>query len=76
MEINAFPNRLDLRDDLVKMASGLGVKFIIDTDAHAVSQMVNMPYGVAVARRGWVEAKSVVNTWDWKKLAEWFKISE
>jgi DNA polymerase (family X) len=75
MEINAFPNRLDLRDDLVRMAVTLGVKFIIDTDAHQVSQMDNMPFGVSVARRGWVEAKDVVNTWQWKDLAKWFSIT-
>lgn len=74
LEINAFPNRLDLRDDLVRRAIVFGVKFIIDTDAHEISQMENMPYGISVARRGWVEAKEVVNTWDWKDLAEWFNI--
>lgn len=74
IEINAFPNRLDLRDDLVKMAISFGVKFIIDTDAHEISQMENMEYGIAVARRGWVEAKDVVNTWEWTKLKDWFNI--
>ncbi len=74
LEINAHPNRLDLRDDLVRQALKYGVKFIIDTDAHAVDQMDTMLYGVAVARRGWAEKKDVVNTWDWKKFAEWFKI--
>ncbi len=74
LEIDAYPNRLDLRDDLVKMAKGLGCKFIIDTDAHEISQMEVMPFGIAVARRGWVEARDVVNTWDYKKLAKWFNL--
>lgn len=74
LEINAFPSRLDLRDDLVKIAKAVGVKFIIDTDAHEVSQMENMEYGVAVARRGWLEAKDVVNTWEWTNVSEWFNI--
>lgn len=74
LEINAFPNRLDLRDDLVRQALEYGVKFVIDTDAHALEQMNNMLYGVSVARRGWVEAKRVVNTWDWKDFAKWFTI--
>lgn len=74
LEINAFYNRLDLRDDLVKRAIDFGVKFVIDTDAHEVSQMDNMRFGVSVARRGWAEAKDIVNTWDWKKFAEWFTI--
>lgn len=75
LEINAFPNRLDLRDDLVKVALKYGVKFVIDTDAHEISQMDNMKFGVSVARRGWVEKKDISNAWDWKKFSEWFKIT-
>jgi len=41
-----------------------------------VPQMDNMKFGVAVARRGWVTPESVVNTWDWKKFAEWFTLKE
>ncbi len=74
LEINAFPNRLDLRDDLVKQALKYGVKFIINTDAHQISQMDNMRFGVAVARRGWTTKKEIVNTWDWKDFVKWFKI--
>lgn len=74
LEIDAFPNRLDLRDDLVREALKYGVKFVIDTDAHAISQMDNMLFGVSVARRGWAESKDVVNSWDWTKFADWFKI--
>ncbi len=75
MEINAFPNRLDLRDDLIRLAKKDGVKFIINTDSHAIEQMTNMPFGVSVARRGWLTKGDVVNTWDWKDLAKWFNIS-
>jgi len=74
LEINAHPNRLDLRDDLVRQALKYGVKFVIDTDAHAVDQMGTMLYGVSVARRGWAEKKNIVNTWDWTDFAKWFKI--
>lgn len=74
LEINAYPNRLDLRDDLVREALKLGIKFIIDTDAHEVSQMDNMRFGISVARRGWVTQKDIVNAWDWTKFAEWFKL--
>lgn len=74
LEINAHPNRLDLRDDLVRLAKKYGVKFIIDTDAHAIGQMTNMPFGVSVARRGWAIKDDIANTWDWKKITEWFKI--
>lgn len=74
MEINAFPNRLDLRDDLVKLALKYGLKFSIDTDSHKIDQMVNMPFGVSVARRGWATKEDIINTWDWKDLAKWFNI--
>ncbi len=75
MEINSFPNRLDLRDDLVRMALKYRVKFVIDTDAHQVSEMGNMRYGVSVARRGWATKKDVLNTWEWKEFAEWFEVT-
>lgn len=74
LEINAYPNRLDLRDDLVRLALTFGCKFIINTDAHQIGQMDNMKFGVSVAMRGWVPKKDVVNTWDWKDLSKWFKI--
>ncbi len=74
LEINAFPNRLDLRDDLVKLALEYGVKFVINTDAHVVDQMHNMEFGVSVARRGWATKKDIVNTWDWKDFSKWFNI--
>ena len=74
LEINASPNRLDLRDDLVRLAREYGVKFVINTDAHAAPQMINMPYGISVAKRGWAEKKDVVNTWDWTEFSKWFKI--
>jgi DNA polymerase (family 10) len=74
LEINAHPNRLDLRDDLVRMALKFGVKFMINTDSHAAEQMVNMPFGVSVARRGWATKKDIVNSWDWTEFAKWFKL--
>ncbi|OGE14956.1 hypothetical protein A3F00_04115 [Candidatus Daviesbacteria bacterium RIFCSPHIGHO2_12_FULL_37_11] len=74
LEIDSYPNRLDLRDDLVRLALGFGVRFVIDSDAHAIEQMDNMPFGVSVARRGWTEKKDIVNTWGWTKFAKWFKM--
>lgn len=74
LEINAFPNRLDLRDDLVKLALEYEVKFAINTDAHQIEQMENMRFGVSVARRGWATAEDIVNTWDWTDFAKWFKL--
>ena len=74
LEINAYPNRLDLRDDLVRQALMAGCKFMIDTDSHAIEQMLNMPFGVSVARRGWATKEDVANAWEWKKLRSWFRI--
>jgi DNA polymerase (family X) len=74
LEINAYPDRLDLRDDLVRQALKFGVKFIIDSDAHAADQMDHLDFGVSVARRGWATKKDIVNAWEWKKIAEWFDL--
>ena len=74
LEINGYPNRLDLRDDLVRQALAYGVKFIINTDAHRVDQMENMRFGVSVARRGWVGKKDIVNAWNWTEFTDWFEL--
>lgn len=63
MELNSFPNRLDLNDVHCRMAKDYGVLVAISTDAHDATQMgAVIKYGVATARRGWLEAKDVVNT--------------
>ena len=71
LEINAWPERLDLPDSLVKEARDKGVKFTIDTDSHAIDHMENMFYGVSVARRGWCEASDIVNAWPYEKFNKW-----
>ena len=68
LEINAFPDRLDLDDVLVRRARGHGVVFAIDTDSHAVPHLDYIRYGVAVAQRGWVSADEVINTWPLDRL--------
>jgi DNA polymerase (family 10) len=68
IEINANPQRLDLRDVYVKRALELGVKLAINTDAHHSDHLAFMHYGVAVAQRGWATGADVVNTWDVAKL--------
>jgi DNA polymerase (family X) len=62
IEINAFPNRLDLPDNLVRLARQTGVQFSIDTDSHHSKHLSLMEYGVSVARRGWCEKKDIINT--------------
>lgn len=71
VEIDAYPDRLDLKDEYIRMAIGLGVKISIDTDAHATSHMHYMELGIAQARRGWAEKKDVINT---RPLAEMIKL--
>jgi len=68
IEVNAHPKRLDLTDVNCRRAKELGVKVVINTDAHSVDQLDLMKYGVITARRGWLEAKNVVNTSSLKKL--------
>jgi len=62
MEINAFPNRLDLDDVNSRAAMERGVRMTIGTDAHSPDHLELLPLGVSVARRGWLEAKDVANT--------------
>ncbi len=72
MEINAFPNRLDLSDVNCRHARDLGCLLTINTDSHDVAHLTNMQYGVFTARRGWIEARNVINTWDVEELRKWF----
>lgn len=71
VEINSFPERLDLPDGLVKEAIDSGVKLIIDTDSHAVSGMELMRYGVSVARRGWAQKKDILNCLPYTDMKKW-----
>jgi len=73
LEINAFPERLDLRDQDIKKAKEAGCAFAIDSDAHATEHILYLRYGVGQARRGWVEKKDVVNTWPLKKMLSFLK---
>ena len=73
LEINAHPARLDLDDIHARRAVELGILLSINTDAHSDSDMDLMPFGVATARRGWVEAESVINTWDTPRLLGWLR---
>jgi DNA polymerase (family 10) len=62
LELNAFPERMDLNDVNCRMAKEIGVRVAISTDSHNVPQLDNMFFGVAMARRGWLEKKDVLNT--------------
>lgn len=73
VEIDAFPERSDLRDAHVRMAVGLGVKLVIDTDAHHPSHLAYLDLGVAIARRGWASTRDVLNARPLKELLAWLK---
>lgn len=70
MEINSSPERLDLNDVLIREGKRFGVKFAINTDAHSPLHLDNSVYGVITARRGWLEPKDVVNTYNLDELKE------
>jgi DNA polymerase (family 10) len=74
MEINAHPARLDLDDVHAKRAIEMGINLTINTDAHTDTDMDLMHFGVSTARRAWVEAEDVINTWSVEKLLKWLKI--
>jgi DNA polymerase (family X) len=68
MEVNAHPDRLDLADKYCKMAKDMGVKVAISTDAHSTGDLSFMRFGVAQARRGWLEPGDVLNTRNWEEI--------
>ena len=68
MEINSSPERLDLSDELILAARAAGVKFAVNTDAHATAHLDNLRYGVGAAQRGWLTAEDVINTWTLRRL--------
>lgn len=68
MEVNSFPDRLDLSDELILRAKRHGVKFAINTDSHATVHLGYLRYGVATAQRGWLTADDVINAWPLAKL--------
>jgi len=73
LEINSFPERLDLNDQNIRRAKEAGVKMVINTDSHRKDQLRYIEFGIAQARRGWAERKDIVNTQSLEKLLKFFK---
>lgn len=73
LEINANPARLDLEAQYARRAVELGILLAVDTDAHRIAELDLMHYGISTARRGWVEAPSVLNTWSLEKFEAWVR---
>jgi DNA polymerase (family X) len=73
LEINGSIYRLDLNDVMARAVQDAGVLLAIGSDAHSTAQLDQIRYGIFQARRGWVEARSVVNTWTWATLSGWLQ---
>ena len=75
LELNAHPQRLDLRDTHVRSAIAAGAKIAINTDAHAAVDLDNMSYGILTARRGWARKQDVVNAMTAAQFRKWVRRS-
>jgi DNA polymerase (family 10) len=73
LELNAHPDRLDLTDRHSKMAKEIGLKVVVSTDAHRITDLDFMRFGIYQARRGWLEPMDVLNTRDLKQLRKLLK---
>ena len=73
LEINSWPGRLDLPDNIIKLAVDNNLKMVINSDSHNVEQMSLQKYGVFMARRGWAEKDDILNTLSYNKFSEWLK---
>jgi DNA polymerase (family 10) len=68
LEINANPDRRDLKDVDARLAAEAGVPIVINSDAHSRRTLSVIRYGVATARRGWLTKENVANTRTWPQL--------
>ncbi len=75
IEINATPLRMDLPYELIREAARAGVKFSINSDSHHITQLDNICWGVSQARKGWLEADSVINTLSARNLIGMLNLS-
>lgn len=73
LEIDAFPDRSDLKDEHIRKCAKAGVKMSIDSDAHAIFHMDYLEWGIAQARRGWATKGDIVNAWSLEKMIKFLK---
>lgn len=73
LEINAYPERADIKDDYIRKCVAAGVKMSIDSDAHSVGHFQYLECGVAQARRGWAEKKDIINAWPVERMLKMLK---
>ena len=74
LEINASPERLDLKSDHVRRAMELGVVFAVNSDSHRTHQFDNMRFGIQTAKRGWVTSSRFINTLNYPELEAFLKL--
>jgi DNA polymerase (family 10) len=73
LEIDAYPDRLDLKDEHIRKCVEAGVKLAIDSDAHSIAHFSYLEYGLAQARRGWATKNDVINAWPLEKMLSFLK---
>jgi DNA polymerase (family X) len=73
LEINSYPERLDLGDVNIWAAKQYGIKMVINTDAHQVDQLHLIKFGISQARRGWAEKRDIINAWPAAELLKMMK---
>jgi DNA polymerase (family 10) len=73
LEIDAFPDRLDLKDEYIRKCVEAGVKMAIDSDAHSADHLQYLEYGIAQARRGWATKNDIINAWPLEKMIKMLK---
>ncbi|MBM7582164.1 DNA polymerase (family 10) [Caldicoprobacter guelmensis] len=73
IEINSSPYRLDLDWRYIKHAKERGVKFAICPDAHSIEGLEDVKYGIGIARKGWLEAKDVINTYEIQQVLDFLR---
>lgn len=73
LEIDAYPDRLDIKDEYIRKCVEAGVKMSIDSDAHSTSHIKYLEFGIAQARRGWASKSDIINAWPVEKMLKMLK---
>ena len=76
LEINAQPQRMDLKDDLAMYACEQGVKLVIGSDMHSLQDFEYINLGIYIARRAWCKSSDIINTMSWLEIENWKKIKQ
>ena len=76
LEIDAYPDRSDLKDEYIRKCVEAGVKMSIDSDAHSKAHFPFLEYGIAQARRGWATKNDIINAWPVEKMSGFLKKKE